>query len=398
MLPGLNPCVTTKPHFTRLHHHLFSHKYQLSNNSHSVHVGRVHTFTLRHHTIIKLAGPRQHYNMDSISTIPSEKSTLALLQAENASLKAELHALRENRTQRAPRSDPTCHFFRLPREIRNTIYELCVVPGKVFISRPDHIPFLLDLDWRYTKGRRGAESFASQLFLVNTEIRLEALEVFLSMNQFVTSGPCLGTRGTLPHRIMARIPGHRDDSSPLLHHLRSISVSLNSIEAAPSVIMVRRVRLPADEYEYSLTDGYAEPHGNHTRQRHGFITHCLTIRFAAVLGELFEFPGRLRRIQVNLQATSCPLGCHRLVRQVFSTGSERLAECFAVRADNDLLESLDFLGTMSDKEREAIRLAFPSYIREKITFHGTYNRRQAEWNPISRVHTPDMTGHSDYQG
>ena len=186
--------------------------------------------------------------MDSVSTIPSEKATLALLQAENASLIAELKSLRENKPQQMLHSDPTCYFFRLPREIRNAIYELCVVRGQVFISRPGYIPYLPDLDMRYTDRRRDTEPVETQLFLISIEIRLEALEVFLSMNQFVISTPNAENHNKYPHTITSCIPGGQ---LLLTRHLRSISLSLNSIEIAPNEIMLKHVNITCDSHNYA---------------------------------------------------------------------------------------------------------------------------------------------------
>jgi hypothetical protein len=320
--------------------------------------------------------------MDSISTIPSERSTLALLQAENASLRAELQALRENRTQQAPLSDPTCHFFRLPREIRNAIYELCVVPGKVFISRPDHIPFLRDLDMRYTKGRRGTESVASQLFLINKEIRSEALEVFLSMNQFVLSAPIIERHSTHPHRLTSRIPGHRDHPLLLTRHLRSISISLNSIENAPNEITRKHVNITCDSRNYTdetEIDARAEELDSRVRAfHHADLTERLKTRFSIALRQVSAFPGALRRIQINVQATVCPLGCHRLVKYLFDSCAGRLGSF----GDGGALEAVDFLGTVSDEERDAILAAFPHGVREKITFYGCYYGPACGFDPM----------------
>jgi hypothetical protein len=330
--------------------------------------------------------------MESINNRPSEKAALASLQAENASLRAELKALRENRTQQtqtqsqSQSSHPdsssvdTCHFFRLPREIRDAIYELCVVPGIIFIKRPDPFPHLHGFDMR-DDSQRPQTKAQCQLFLVNTKLRSEALEVFVSMNQFVLSA--------CTHPIEPPIPGHREGSTLLERHLRSISVSFNSIETAPFVITRKYPDMAATARDYDGTpdDGDTEFHDSpETSAHYRDITMQLMIRFSITLAQLFEFTGQLRRIQINLEATVCPLGCHRIVRPVFYACQDRLARLFAARP-NDTLESIDFLGTVSDEERETIRMAFPDPVREKITFHGAYNRRWAVWDSMSVVHT-----------
>lgn len=328
--------------------------------------------------------------MDIVNTIPSEKSIVALLQAENASLRAELQSLRENRTQQTPPSDPTCHVFRLPREIRNAIYELCVVPGKVFISRPDYIPFLRDLDMRYTKRRRGTESLESQLFLINKGIRSEALEVFLSMNQFILSAPIAESHSTYPHLLTPRIPGRRDH--PLLHtsHLRSISISLNTIENAPNEIMLKHGDITCDSHNYTdeaEEDLEAEAWDAEMRtSHHADLAERLASRFGTALQQLFAFPGRLRRIQINLQATVCPQGCHRLVKYLFETHVRRVSRFGNV----DVLEAVDFLGTVSDEERDAVLAVFPDDVKERVTFYASYYGPACEFNDIDEVHAPSM--------
>jgi hypothetical protein len=331
--------------------------------------------------------------MDSVITIPSEKITLASLQAENASLRAELQALRGNRTpqsqspSQSPQSDSssveTSQFFRLPREIRDAIYELCVVPGIIFIKRPNPFPRLHGFDMR--DSQRPQTKAQCQIFLVNKKLRSEALEVFVSMNQFVISA--------CTHPIEPRIPGHREGLPLLERHLHSISVSFNSIETAPFEIArkYRNMAATARDYDGAPHDG-AEFHDSpETSAHYRDITMQLMIRFSITLVQLFEsrWTGQLRRIQINLEATLCPLGCHRIVRPVFHACRDRLARLFAARP-NDTLVSIDFLGTVSDEERETIRMAFPDFVREKITFHGAYNRRWAVWDSMSVVHTEEM--------
>jgi hypothetical protein len=107
--------------------------------------------------------------MESIVTTPSEHpqtelSALELLQAENASMRAELQALREsqNQQQQPPHSDTagTFNLFGLPREIHDAIYELCVVPGIVFIKRPG-VARVPRSDMRYQRKPSGPKQRAT---------------------------------------------------------------------------------------------------------------------------------------------------------------------------------------------------------------------------------------------
>ena len=168
---------------------------------------------------------------------------MELLQAENASLRAELQALRKSKEQQPPHPDPagTFNLFGLPRELRDVIYEMCLVPGIVFIKRRPQVARIPKSDMRYQRQLSGPKT-ASQLFLVNKKLRLEALAVFLSKNQFIVTGPrdmeVMYWNPVLAGKNWCGHVDHRD--SLVIRHLRSISMSLNSIENAPTAIMNNR--------------------------------------------------------------------------------------------------------------------------------------------------------------
>lgn len=81
---------------------------------------------------------------------PLENDIAQRLRQENAALRAELQALRSTTQFQASQSisrashEQTFDFLKLPRELRNQIYELRVVVGEVRIDllekplRPDH--------------------------------------------------------------------------------------------------------------------------------------------------------------------------------------------------------------------------------------------------------------------
>lgn len=58
---------------------------------------------------------------------------------------------------------------------------------------------------------------------------------------------------------------------------------------------------------------------------------------------------------------------------------KHLLRLFAERARK--VESLDFLGTVNNKERQIIRMAIPKSMRKNITFHGQYNPDEGDWDP-----------------
>jgi hypothetical protein len=316
--------------------------------------------------------------MESIVTTPSEHpqtelSALELLQAENASMRAELQALREsqNQQQQPPHSDTagTFNLFGLPREIHDAIYELCVVPGIVFIKRPG-VARVPRSDMRYQRKPSGPKT-ASNLFLVSQKLRLEALGIFLSKNQFIVTGPCdmnlmywdpvLAGGENLEEHIH-----HRRDSF-INRHLRSISMSLNSIESAPRAIMdtyggIHTAKHRAySEWDYDGTNDAPDSHRN--------IADFLRKRFVHDLYLLFIRPGQLRRVEINLEATACGGGCHHLVGNVFRLFRDEKSKCIARRSHVALLESVSFIGLMNEEEVQSVRQAFEDSMSKKFTYH-----------------------------
>jgi hypothetical protein len=312
--------------------------------------------------------------MESIVTTPSEHpqtelSALELLQAENASLRAELQALRESlNQQQPPHSDTagTFNLFGLPREIRDAIYELCIVPGIVFIKRPG-VARVPRSDMRYQRKPSGPKT-ASNLFLVSQKLRLEALGIFLSKNQFIVTGPCdmnsmywdpvLGDKNWEEHIH------HRE--SLINRHLRSISMSLNSIESAPRAIMDTYGGIHTAKYRACSEWDYDG--ANDAPDSHRDIADFLRKRFVRDLYLLFIRPGQLRRVEINLEATACGGGCHRLVGNVFRLFRDEKSKCVARRSHVALLESVSFIGLMNEEEVQSVRQAFEDSVSKKFTY------------------------------
>jgi len=242
---------------------------------------------------------------------------------------------------------------------------MCVVPGTVFIKGSDRLARFPTLDMRYQ--RPSGPKAESQLFCVNKQLRLEALEVFLSKNQFVVSGPHDIYR-MYHDPIISPTPGTRQRDSLALRHLRSVSILLSSIEHAPSQIIEEYGGLRSAKARYRDFQDNSIDDGNIV-VFHLFITLGIINRLAATVHTSFVRPGQLRKIEINLEATTCSSGCHRLVKELFGSSRVRGTEIVARRPHIRQIESVYFIGIASEKEVQAVHSAFPSPLSDKFTFH-----------------------------
>jgi hypothetical protein len=99
-----------------------------------------------------------------------------------------------------------------------------------------------------------------------------------------------------------------------------------------------------------------------------------------------------------LQNAMCRTECHRLVVALFEDGVNREElDKLQYKVCTRQLERLDFLGTISKKERRTIRKAFPQCIRSKITFHGQWNPDRCDWDPDVEIFdkTPSKVDNSN---
>jgi hypothetical protein len=300
--------------------------------------------------------------------LQTERAALELLKAENAFLTAKLEAFGACKTQQPLHPDPagTFNLFGLPREIRDAIYEMCLVPGIVSIKRRPYVACVPASDMRYERQPSGPKA-ASQLFLVNQKLRLEALAVFLSKNQFIVTGPH-DMNEMYWDPVLARTNHSWRHRDPLVErHLRSISMSLNSIESAPGAIMAQYGGIDLAKYsaysdwEYVTTE-------THSRT-HNYIAKVLQTRFAANLYLLFGVPRQLRKIEINLEATACASGCHRLVNDVLRIVQEKLPMLLAGAPHIAQLESVDFIGLVNEEEVQSVSRVFANSVGEKLTCH-----------------------------
>lgn len=71
---------------------------------------------------------------------------------------------------------------------------------------------------------------------------------------------------------------------------------------------------------------------------------------------------------MNLEATACGGGCHRLVGNVFGLFRDEKSKCVARGSHVALLESVTFIGLMNEEEVQSVRRAFEDSMSEKFTY------------------------------
>ena len=121
---------------------------------------------------------------------------LESLKLELAEVKKQLSAYKSTPSESLNNIKPTSsnitstsanHAFRLlglARELRNTVFELCVVVEKVVINRPGG---LKSYDIRSPPGAKNAKI---QLFRVSKQVNDEARELYFGKNLFIVlAGP-----------------------------------------------------------------------------------------------------------------------------------------------------------------------------------------------------------------
>jgi hypothetical protein len=276
----------------------------------------------------------------------------------------------------------------LPAELRDAIYELCVSVGEVRIAYCNQTR---RLDMRYNAQRdRKAEM---SLFGVSKAIRCEALQLYLSKNHSVIPTTDVWSYSIHSPNFRCYMLQHRGTS--LVHeHLRSISISFNCAD-----IFERAVNdITATNFIDFHYESDTEQDCDAILQSHNELAFERCREFADTLCNIFVDHQQLRRVQINLQNAMCRTECHRLVVALFEDGVNREElDKLQYKVCTRQLERLDFLGTISKKERRTIRKAFPQCIRSKITFHGQWNPDRCDWDPDVEIFdkTPSKVDNSN---
>jgi hypothetical protein len=306
-----------------------------------------------------------------------ENDIVQQLQQENAALRAELQALRSTAQTAASRPttradhEQTFDFLNLPRELRNKVYEFCVVVGEVRIGDAewDQHP-----DMRYKHPKSAKVEFP--LVTVNKQVRLEVLEVYLSKNHFVA-----------PNAIMWSSDSSRTECSPipgcselsLVHkHLRSLSIPFDFRSITEESNGEDSINFHNDMDTLYEVDSVMDRH-----DKYAYMLHSNSLE--ALVHILWDHQ-QLRRLQINVQNATCRLECHRLVVAMFNDEYiKNQLGSWVSEATTNRIESFDSLGTINDEERRVIVSAFPSSLRSKITFHGRFDPDSLEWDPEFEV-------------
>lgn len=307
----------------------------------------------------------------------SENKTLQELQQEIAALGAELQALRSTTKLQAPHSisraghEQAFEFLKLPRELRNHVYELCVVVDEVRIGDADWAQYP---DMRYYYLKRARAEFS--LLAVNKQIRLGALEVYLSKNHFVVPNASMWSSDSSSVE-QSLVPGCPELF--LVHkHLSSLSISFDFRSVTDESIGQKSI-----DFHTGVDTGHEV---DSVMDRHDELVYMLSHNFIKALVGILSDHQQLRRLQINLQNATCHLQCHRMVVFTFEGYHVReKLESWVSGTTANRIEFLEFLGTVNEEERCSIRSAFPQSLRSKVKFRGRFDHDLWEWDPESEV-------------
>jgi hypothetical protein len=335
--------------------------------------------TITGHGRILHGNSRPQQQMEESTTdqrSPSSIGTIQRLQDGNAALKAELQALRSTAqlqaSQAESRKEQTFDFLGLPAELCDAIYELCVSVGEVRIACCNQTKLLDDMRYNPQRDRKAEMS----LFGVSRAIRCEALRLYLSKNHFVIPTTDVWSHSIYSSNFRCYISQHL--GTPLVHeHLRSISISFNCAD-----IFERAVNeITAANFIDFHYEADTEEECDDILQSHNELAFERCREFADTLCSNFVVHQQLRGVRINLQNATCRTECHRLVVALFEDDVNR-EELDKLRYEvcTRRMERLDFLGTISKKERRTTREAFTQCIRSKITFHGQWNSDRHDWD------------------
>lgn len=218
-------------------------------------------------------------------------------------------------------------FLDLPLEIRNLVYEYCLVVGKVFL------PPYLNHDLRY-QDRLTYRQPQLALLGVSEQVREEAAKVLLVRNLFVFSGGYIKEHDAVDELWSDYVR----PSSVLRRPLQNLK-----FDFLTKVCLSFDLRgLAGDQLEYAgeLRSFYPNAQILHGESMHN---HGLWA-WEAMLGD--SMPSALRFLQLDIRNCYCILGCHRLVDELSS-----VLRCSRLPPKVELIE---ILGTQNAEEREML--------------------------------------------
>lgn len=242
-----------------------------------------------------------------------------------------------------PPKDKPSPFLELPAELRNAIYELCLVKGTVYI-RPR-----IEHNHRYNE-IQPIECPEWSLLGVNHQVRKEAAKVLLSSNHFILSY-CLGSNGnfwsaaSLSDRANWWRPGQLRPERTLVGlvetHLKSVSISMD----------LRSISHDALEFadDMQAWAKYVAPTSSSEHER-TITIHDGTKDFADVWVDMCRFYMPVKYLEVDITNIYCPFGCHRWIEKVVNAITCAISK-------GQCPDTLVILGTKNRSERNELKRA-----------------------------------------
>lgn len=308
---------------------------------------------------------------------------LSLAENEVAEAKSKLAAIRKQAADEnagVSTYDSSCPspLRELPAELRNVIYELCLVVGKIHYSYGDRAMQLPHFDMRVTTPTQSPEV---QLFRLCKQIYAEACKVYLSKNTFVILNyMCTSDEDDPPfvglYRNKAEMQIICCLSISLDYRCLSRDYADNAVQSGMSFGL------------WTAMVGEAGDENCFTIDLHADMIDRLCIAWERLFNDLLMNDFKLDFLQVNVQNCYCgALSCCRLTKDAFHF--DILKRCLP-HLD---LETLDIIGTEHCLERNMIRRLGEGKGAKKMTFHGVkYKPKRAEfyqWDPDVEIAVDD---------
>lgn len=241
-----------------------------------------------------------------------------------------------------PPQDKPFPFLDLPAELRNAIYELCLVKGTVYLTpRPEY-------DHRYN----GTEPFETPewvLLRISHQIRTEAAKILLGENHFVLSHDYRSedkfwSPFALSPFILSSIAdegraNRLRNSFPAMvwSHLKSVSITIDLRTIASDPIKIASILQQQNRDVTGLTP-----------DQRTLRAHAESDDYTDIWRNMCRFFFGIKYLEIDITNAYCPLGCHRYVDIIarILEQSISMTRCPAI---------LVFLGTKIKAERARLR-------------------------------------------
>ena len=242
-------------------------------------------------------------------------------------------------------------FLDLPAELREAIYDLCLVRGTVCPARCTRY------DHRYDNIEPSEEPEWA-LLLVNRKIRHESAKILLSKNHFILSYVYISSShsdwsAAHPNFFATHRSAHLPDRETLSferlaqRHLKSVSVTLDLRGLA------------CDALGFINVTGFwmvrdSRPEAQRTEESHEVAKELTTQWTDACLAcRGVEF------VQIDMSNAYCPLGCCRYYHEAATS----IAMSFNIRSPAKVLE---VVGADDEEERNAIKASVQRCLKRDV--------------------------------